>query len=158
MKNIQIIDRCLLDETSAQASASPRRRKNHNFHASEGDVCHRLLNAVEPDSYIPPHCHHDVSKDETLIVVRGRIGAVFFDEYGSVISRALLVPGGEAAGVNIPHGMYHTLVALEPGSVFFEAKAGPYVPLTPQEKAPWAPAEGEPRASSYLADLTRLFA
>ena len=60
--------------------------------------------------------------------------------------------------MNIPHGMYHTLVALEPGSVFFEAKAGPYVPLTSQEKAPWAPAEGEPRASSYLADLKRLFA
>ena len=158
MKNIQIIDRCLLDETSALASVSPRRRKNHNFHASEGDVCHRLLNAVEPDSYIPPHCHHDVSKDETLIVVRGRIGVVFFDEYGSVISRALLAPGGEAAGVNIPHGMYHTLVALEPGSVFFEAKAGPYAPLTSREKAPWAPAEGEPRASSYLADLKRLFA
>jgi hypothetical protein len=59
--------------------------------------------------------------------------------------------------VNIPHGMYHTLVALEPGSVFFEAKAGPYAPLTSQEKAPWAPAEGELSASTYLADLKRLF-
>ena len=62
-----------------------------------------------------------------------------------------------AASVSIPHGIYHTLVALEPGSVFFEAKAGPYAPLTSQEKAPWAPVEGEPRASSYLAELTRLF-
>ncbi|MBI3778029.1 MAG: WbuC family cupin fold metalloprotein [Gammaproteobacteria bacterium] len=157
MKNIQIIDRRLLDQVSGQADASPRRRKNHNFHAAESDACHRLLNAVEADSYIPPHCHHDAGKDETLIVVRGRIGVVFFDERGSVTSKALLVPGGDVAGVNIPHGVYHTLVALEPDSVFFEAKAGPYTPLTPREKASWAPAEGEPRASSYLAELKRLF-
>jgi cupin fold WbuC family metalloprotein len=157
MKNLQIIDRRLLDETSAQADISPRRRKNHNFHASEAEVCHRLLNAIEPDSYIPPHCHHDPSKDETLIVVRGRLGVIFFDERGAVTATVVLEPVGESVGVNIPHGMYHTLVALEPGSVFFEAKAGPYAPLTPQEKAPWAPVEDEPRAFSYLADLKRLF-
>ena len=156
MRTVQIIDRDFLDQVSSRANESPRRRKNYNFHASEGDACHRLLNAVEPDSYIPPHCHHEATKDETLIVVRGRIGVVFFDERGTVMSQALLAPGA-AAGVNIPHGVYHTLLALEPGSVFFEAKAGPYAPLAPREKAPWAPAEGEPRASSYLAELKRLF-
>ena len=157
MRHAQIIHRNLLDDISSQAKVSSRRRKNYNFHASEGDACHRLLNAIEPDSYIPPHCHHDASKDETLIVVRGRLGVIIFDERGTVTATAVLAPAGEPVGVNIPHGMYHTLVALEPGSVFFEAKAGPYAPLTPREKASWSPAEGEPRASSYLADLKRLF-
>jgi cupin fold WbuC family metalloprotein len=158
MNTFQIIDRDFLMRVSSQAKASTRRRKNYNFHASEIDPCHRLLNAIEPDSYIQPHCHHDAAKDETLIVVHGRLGVILFDERGAVTATAVLAPAGESVGVNIPHGMYHTLVALEPGSVFFEAKAGPYVPLTPREKAPWAPAEGEPRAASYLADLTRLFA
>jgi cupin fold WbuC family metalloprotein len=158
MNTFQIIDRDFLDRVSSQAKASPRRRRNHNFHASESDACNRLLNAIEPDSYIQPHCHHEAAKDETLIIVRGQLGVIFFDERGAVIATAVLTPAGESVGVNIPHGMYHTLVALEPGSVFFEAKAGPYAPLTPQEKAPWAPAEGELRASSYLADLKRLFA
>ncbi|WP_372523626.1 WbuC family cupin fold metalloprotein [Sulfuricaulis sp.] len=157
MNTFQIIDRDFLERVSSQAKASPRRRRNHNFHASESDTCNRLLNAIEPDSYIQPHCHHETAKDETLIVVRGRLGVIFFDERGAVSATAMLAPASESVGVNIPHGMYHTLVALEPGSVFFEAKAGPYAPLTPREKAPWAPAEGEPGASSYLADLKRLF-
>ena len=157
MNTFQIIDRDFLERVSSQAEASLRRRRNHNFHASESDTCNRLLNAIEPDSYIQPHCHHEAAKDETLIIVCGRLGVIFFDERGAVTATAVLVPAGESVGVNIPHGMYHTLVALEPGSVFFEAKAGPYAPLTSQEKAPWAPAEGEPRVSSYLADLKRLF-
>ena len=158
MNTFQIIDRDFLDRVSAQAKTSPRRRRNHNFHASESDTCNRLLNAIEPDSYIQPHCHNDATKDETLVAVRGRLGVIFFDERGAVTATAVLAPAGESVGGNIPPGMYHTLVALDPGSVFFEAKAGPYVPLTSREKAPWAPAEGEPRASSYLADLKRLFA
>jgi cupin fold WbuC family metalloprotein len=157
MNTFQIIDHDFLERVSFQANASPRRRRNHNFHASESDTCNRLLNAIEPDSYIQPHCHHEAVKDETLIVVRGRLGVIIFDERGTVTTTVVLAPAGESVGVNIPHGMYHTLVALVPGSVFFEAKAGPYAPLTSQEKAPWAPAEGEPRASAYLADLKRLF-
>jgi cupin fold WbuC family metalloprotein len=154
---IQVINHDLLAQVSAQAKAAPRRRKNFNFHASDSDGCHRLLNAVEPDSYIPPHRHCDATKDETLIVVCGRIGVVFFDAQGHVTTQALLAPGSVAMGVNIPHGTYHSLVALESGSVFFEAKAGPYVPLTPEEKASWAPAENDARAPDYLAYMHRLF-
>lgn len=157
MNAFQIIDRDFLERVSSQAKASPRRRRNHNFHASESDTCNRLLNAIEPDSYIQPHCHHETAKDETLIVVRGRLGVIIFDERGTVIATAVLLPASDTVGVNIPHGVYHTLVALENGSVFFEAKAGPYLPLAPQEKAPWAPVEGDPTAASYLAELKRLF-
>lgn len=158
MKPVQIINRELLDRVSSLAQAAPRRRKNHNFHAAENDPCHRLLNAIEPDSYIQPHCHRDPSKDETIVAVRGRVGMVFFDEQGAVTSRTTLAPAGEVVGVNVPHGVYHTLVALEPNSIFFEAKAGPYAPLAPEEKAAWAPAEGDPRVAAYLARLQQLFA
>lgn len=158
MRDIRLINQDLLDQVSAQAQASPRRRKNHNFHVSETDSCNRLLNAIEPDSYIQPHCHYDAEKDESLVVVRGRVGVVFFDAHGAITSQAVLAPASEAVGVNIPHGVFHTLVALEPGSVFFEAKAGPYAPLTAREKAPWAPAEGDPQAEVFLARLKQMFA
>lgn len=158
MKNIQIINRRLLDEVSSQARSAPRRRKNYNFHAAENEPSHRLLNAIEPGSYIQPHRHLETTKDETLIVVRGRVGLVFFDADGTVLDKILLTPAGEAVGVNIPHGVFHTLLALAPGSVFFEAKAGPYAPLTPAEKAPWAPAEGDPQAALRLDQWSRLFA
>lgn len=155
--DIQLIGRELLDRVSSLARQSPRRRKNHNFHGADEDACHRLLNAMEPDSYIPPHCHLDPSKDETILALRGRFGVVCFDPEGGVQGKAMLQAGGEEIGVNIPHGVFHTLVALAPDGVFFEAKAGPYRPLSPEEKASWAPAEGEADARRYLAELKALF-
>ena len=149
------IDQALLDAVSAEAAASPRRRKNRNFHGSDTDPAHRLLNAIEPDSYIMPHRHLDPNKDETMIVLRGQLGVVFFDENGQVTQTALLSPAGSACGVNIPHGVYHTVFACQPGTVFFEAKAGPYEPLSIAERAPWAPDENTPEAAQYLLDLNQ---
>ena len=157
MSNIQNIDRTLLDRVSAQAKESPRRRRNYNFHAADSEASHRLLNAIEMDSYIPPHCHKDPSKDETIVVLRGKFGILFFDGQGNVTSQAVMSPSGDAVGVNIPHGVFHTLIALQPGSVFFESKAGPYQPLKPEEKASWAPQEGEPDTQKFLAKYRSLF-
>lgn len=157
MSKVEIIDQALLRQVTEAAENSPRRRKNYNFHANGSDVSHRLLNAIEPDSYIPPHCHLDASKDETVVILRGKIGMVLFNPDGDVTGTVLLEPGSEALGVNIPHGQFHTLVALEEGSVFFESKAGPYFPLTTEEKASWAPGEGAPESVGYLNKLEKLF-
>lgn len=157
MTPTRILDQQLLDHVSAAAQESPRRRRNFNLHLSEADASHRLLNGIEPDSYIPPHRHLSADKDETIIALRGRLGVVFFDEAGNVADAAIIEPDGHAVGVNIPHGVFHSLVALEAGSVFFEAKAGPYQALLPQEKASFAPAEGAPDAANYLAELKKLF-
>jgi hypothetical protein len=53
----------------------------------------------------------------------------------------------------VPAGTWHALVALERGSVFFETKPGPYVPLTDKDFAPWAPEEGSEEAGEYLDNL-----
>ena len=151
------IDSALLTHVSGLAAAGPRGRRNFNFHRSEADASHRLLNAIEPGSYIRPHRHLDPAKDETLVVVSGRLGAVVFDEAGSVVDTAVLAAGGERCGINLLHGTYHTVLALEPGTVFFESKAGPYRPLDVAEMAPWAPAEGVREAEPYLAALRELF-
>jgi cupin fold WbuC family metalloprotein len=153
----ELIDTSLLDATTAAARESPRRRKNHNFHTPASEAANRLLNAVEPGSYIPPHRHLDPAKDETFVVLRGRFGLVCFDESGGITRLAVLDPGGEVVGANIPHRTYHTLVSLAPGSVFLETKAGPYAPIGEQERAPWAPREGDLQAADYLARLERLF-
>ncbi|HQR04172.1 MAG: WbuC family cupin fold metalloprotein [Proteobacteria bacterium] len=154
---IRLIDTGLLDTVSQAAAASPRRRRNHNFHADDSYPAHRLLNALEPGTYIAPHRHLDAGKDETLILLRGRIGLVIFDEQGAVTTTALLEDGGASRGVDIPHGTWHTLVTLASGSVFFEAKAGPYTALAPAERAPWAPVEGDAAAVTYLAALLKRF-
>ena len=162
---ITLIDQALLDEVCAEAAASQRRRKNRNFHLRDDHPAHRLLNAMQPDSYIPPHRHLDPDKDETFVVLRGSLGLVLFDDEGGMArsvkigADSLCVPGtplrgqASAIGVDIAHGTWHTAVALEPDTVFLEAKAGPYLPFTEAERAPWAPAENAPEAAPYLAIL-----
>ena len=155
---IRLLDRALLDAVSAGAAASPRRRLNHNFHPADDYPGHRLLNAIEPDSYLPPHRHLDPNKDESIIVLRGTLGVVEFDDNGAVVARSVMTPSGDCCGVDIPHGTWHTVIALEPGTVMFEAKSGPYRPLVAEEKAPWAPAEGDAAAPAYWQGVAALFA
>ena len=147
----------LLRNLANEARQAPRRRRNYNFHSDDAAPCQRLLNAVEPDSYIAPHRHLDPAKDETILLLRGRLGVILFDGTGAVRVQAILDPTGSRFGMTITAGTFHTLVPLVTGSVFFEAKAGPYRPLAEEERAPWAPAEGEAAAAAYLAALHRRF-
>ena len=144
------------DALTAQAQASTRARKNLNFHATPAHPSQRLLNAVEPASYVQPHRHVGAMRDETLIALRGAFGILLFDERGNVAAKAVIRAGGEQVGANIPAGVFHSLIALETGSVFIEAGAGPYDPVAAKELAPWAPAEGSEGASAYHARLRAL--
>lgn len=155
---ITLIDAALLDEVTAEARAGERRRKNRNFHAGDDEPAHRLLNAVEPGSYVMPHRHLDAHKAESMLVLRGRLGLVVFADDGAVLRTAALGAAGDALGVDIAHGTWHSVLALEPGTVFFEAKAGPYRPFGAAERAPWAPAEGTAEAVAYQRQLACLFA
>lgn len=153
MNGAYVVDATLLDELSARARASPRLRRHLNFHRAETDPCHRYLNAIEPGSYVQPHRHLEPTKDETLFVVRGRLGVIIFDDHGAVTSSAVLSPGGARVAVHVPHGCYHSVIALEPGTVMLGAKAGPYAPPDSAERAPWAPGEGEAEVADYLESL-----
>lgn len=109
---IRLIDQSLLADLIGAARQAPRLRVHRNFHPNDASPAHRLLIAIEPGSYVPPHRHLNPDKDETLLVLRGSLGVVFF-----------------------------------------EAKAGPYVPVSADERAAWAPAEGSGEAATYLEGL-----
>jgi len=146
----------LLSEITSEARASPRRRKNRNFHAMEDSV-HRLVNALEPSTYIRPHRHLDPGKCETAIALAGSIGVLVFDDRGEILEKRVISPGGPIVGAEMPAGAWHTFVSLTPGSAFFEAKAGPYAPPGPDELAAWAPAEGAPDAADLVGRWSGLF-
>ena len=120
-----VIDKQLLDEVSFAAKASPRLRMNYNFHQSLEDKCHRFLNAVEPGTDIPIHRHPD--KDESFVVLRGRVCSTTYNDDGSVIESIVLCAEEGCYGVDIPKGVWHKLESLESGSVVFECKEGPFV-------------------------------
>lgn len=152
MNKVQAVDAALIDGLLAEAQAAPRLRKNLNFHDRATHPCQRLLNAIVPGSYVRPHRHLLENKEEFMIIVRGRLGVLLFDENGAITGKMKLEEGGPVRAVSIPTGVFHTAVALMP-AVIFEAKGGPYAPHVPEELAPFAPAEGSPEAKEYLSRM-----
>lgn len=120
-----VIDSELLDKVSAQAKASPRLRMNFNFHQSLDEKCHRFLNAVESGTEVPIHKHP--TKDETFVILRGKVRVTTHNDDGSIKDDYVLCPEEGKYGVNIPKGMWHKLEAIESNSVIFECKEGPFV-------------------------------
>lgn len=138
---MKLISDELLDGVTSEAQASPRLRMNYNFHASLDAPIHRLLNALEPGTYLPPHRHTD--KEETYVVLRGSLLAFFFDDLGNITDKVTLNPSAGVYGLEIPSGTWHSIISLETGTVIFEIKSGPYVPLPSGDIAPWAPAPSD---------------
>ncbi len=121
-----IIDKTLLDRVSEQAKSSPRLRMNYNFHQSLEDKCHRMLNAVEPGTEVPVHRHP--TKDESFVVLRGKVKVSTYNDDGSVKESFILSAEDGRYGVDIPKNVWHNLESLESGSVILEFKEGPFVP------------------------------
>lgn len=123
-----IIDNTLLDNLTAQAKASPRLRMNYDLRNSSADTSQRMLNAIEPGSVVPIHRHKKTS--ETFVVLRGRVVEEFYDELERICSATYEVSaGGPVCALNIPAGTWHTLRALESGTVILEMKDGAYEPI-----------------------------
>lgn len=146
------VDTARLQAVVEAARSSPRLRMNDNLHAME-DSIHRLLNATEPGTYVQPHRHGTPALLETLCVIAGVGAIVTFDDDGRIMEIVVLGPGEDCLVAEIPGKTWHTLIALEPGTVWFEVKQGPYAPLPPQDTAAWAPAPGTAGVSAYLEEL-----
>ena len=122
---MKLIDQQLLDDVSRQAQKSDRLRINYNFHQSLDDKCHRFLNAVEPGTKVEIHRHP--TKDESFVLLRGRVRVNTYNDDGTVIESVVLFPEEGIYGVDIPKGVWHNVESLESGSLFFECKEGPFV-------------------------------
>lgn len=122
-----IIDKQILDDLSAQAKASPRLRMNMDLRNSPSDGSQRMLNALEPGTVMPIHRHR--ASSETVVIIRGKIQWVFYDDDGNETERVTLDANGELRCLNVEKGRWHSLECLESGSVLFECKDGGYRPL-----------------------------
>jgi cupin fold WbuC family metalloprotein len=144
---IRYVDREMIADLIKRAQRSPRGRLNLNLHPKLDDPIQRLLNAGSPGSYIRPHRHRPAIW-ELVLTLRGHIDALVFDDAGRITRRLPLKAGGEGIIQN-PGGVWHSFVFVEPGSVAFELKPGPYEASLDKEFASWAPLEGEVGASDY---------
>ena len=126
-----VIDNQLLDKLSAQAKANPRLRQSMDLRNSPEDLSQRMLNALEPGTVMHIHRHH--ASSETVVLLRGKIQWVFYDDNGTETERVTLDANGDLRMLNVERDRWHSLVCLEEGSVLYESKNGAYQPLEPDE-------------------------
>lgn len=159
LNDLKIFTTDYLDGLMREASVSPRLRQHRNLHGSFQEPCQRLFNALGRETYIRPHRHSVEQGAETLIAVRGTMVLVLFDDQGS-INEFHYFGGGEQAtrhslsvGVEIPCGIWHTILAIDTENILLEVKAGPFNPKEPKEVARWAPEEGSECVSAYMQKM-----
>lgn len=126
-----IIDNKILEELSVLAQLNSRLRQNLDLRNSPDDQSQRMLNALEPGPVMPIHRHH--ASSETVVILRGKIQWVFYDDNGVETERVTLDANGEPRMLNVEKDRWHSLVCLESGSIIFESKDGPYHPLGEDE-------------------------
>jgi len=147
------INEDFINQTSEQAKLSPRLRMNYNFHPRLDDPISRMLNAMEPGTYIQPHKHEDPDRFEVFLALRGSFVVFTFDDDGKIADHFILDASQGNYGVEIPARIYHSLISLKAGSVAYEIKEGPYLPATAKNFAPWAPKEGDSETKAYTKKL-----
>ena len=126
-----VVDKKILDELTEAAKVSPRLRQAMDLRNSPEDLSQRMLNALEPDTDMPIHRHHQSS--ETVVILRGKIRWIFYDENGNETERVVLDADGDLRMLNVEKDRWHSLECLESGSVLYESKDGPYHPLEEDE-------------------------
>lgn len=125
-----VITKEILDELTEKAKANPRLRKAMDLRNSPEDGSQRMLNALEPGTVMPIHRHHGSS--ETVIILRGKIRWMFYDESGNETEGVLLDANGDIRMLNVERDRWHSLECLE-SVVLFECKNGAYAPLAEDE-------------------------
>lgn len=143
MKQITFND---LQQQSEQAANSPRLRAHRNIHPELSDPVQRLAIAMEPGTYVRPHRHPHTF--ELLTPLSGRFLVLNFDDNGTVTHRVVL--GEECKVVEMDAGTWHAVLSMDKGGVIFEVKHGGYQPVTEQDSAAWAPAEGDPGTAELM--------
>ena len=152
-KDTVLITEKLIDRCVAASRESPRGRIILPLHKKNSANLHRMLNTMQPGSYIQPHRHLFPPKAESIIVLKGAIYVFIFSKDGNIKNIYTLRAGSPTIGIDSEPGVFHTFAAIEEDTVLFEAKPGPYREADDKDFAPWAPAEGAQGAKEYLKSL-----
>lgn len=156
LSSTTLLNTALIEQALRGSRSNPRKRIILPLHKDPGALLHRMLNAIQPLSYIRPHRHQNPPKVETIIVLQGAILCLVFTDLGEVREIHTLKAGSSVFGFDCEPGIYHTFLALQNDTVLFEVKPGPYEAATDKDFAPWAPPEDSENTQSYLASLYNL--
>ena len=132
------------------ADKSQRKRAHYNLHKELNEPVQRLCIAFKKGTYVRPHHHSQDHKWELILGMKGSIGLVIFDEYGVIIDKVTLAPGGSVSGVELVPNTWHAVYPETESAVIMEVKEGPYTPAKESDFAQWAPQEGGSAVQDFL--------
>ncbi len=149
------INETLFTELLTEARNSPRKRSHRNIHNDLNEAVQRLCIGLKKGTYIRPHYHPQPHKWEMMLVLKGSVSYIIFDQAGTVQEKLTIGTGESTCGIEIQPNTWHTLFPLSDETIILEVKQGPYEASQPTDFAPWAPEEGDAEAQDFLAWLDR---
>ena len=144
------INKHMLEEINHKSRIASRNRAHYTFHKSDDDTLQRMLNAMQPGTYLQPHKHENPDKREVFLVLTGKFLVVEFDENGIIKDHMILDAKSHQHAAEIAERIYHTVICMKPDSIVYELKDGPYNPIDDKNFASWAPKEGDPECAAYI--------
>jgi cupin fold WbuC family metalloprotein len=133
---------------------SSRLRMILPVHREQEAEVQRLVNFLQPGTYIRPHLHPRNHASESIVLLRGAIRFFTFDDNGEILSDHVLTSSPLPAVLDIEPGVWHTFLVLEEDTILFECKKGPYDKKADKTFAPWAPEEGSIKAKDWMGRLS----
>ncbi len=139
-------DLFLLDEETVKAGCesaleSPRKRIIFPIQRTQDALVQRLINFMQPGTYIRPHKHPLAHATETMKVLQGAIHFFIFDDQGAVIRHFPVSSKDQFGVLDIEPNVWHSFIVTRPDTVLLEIKKGPYDAATDKEFAGWSPDE-----------------
>ncbi|MGF1669161.1 MAG: WbuC family cupin fold metalloprotein [Balneolaceae bacterium] len=147
----------VIDEGIKASRASHRKRIILPIHRKQEAPVQRMLNFLQPGTYIRPHKHPMNGAIESLILLQGKILFFIFKEDGQIDYMTTLSANPVSSVIDIEPDIWHTFLVMEADTVLFECKRGPYDVNTDKEFAAWAPEEGTVEANGWLRNLKKRF-
>lgn len=147
------IDSELWNKGIRASRLSERKRIILPIHRQQDAPVQRMLNFLQPGTYIHPHKHPFDGAVESLVLLQGKIRFYIFDKNGRIERSDIIEKHAFRSVVDIEPDTWHTFLVLEKDTVLFECKRGPYDPETDKIFADWAPEEGADEVKNWINGL-----
>jgi cupin fold WbuC family metalloprotein len=149
--DVFILNESILSDGKRASRESPRKRMIIPVQRNQDASVQRLLNFLQPGTYIRPHRHPLPHATESICLLEGHLEILIFHPGGKIKERHHLTP--QSPLIDIEPGIWHGMIVKAPDTLIFEVKQGPYDPKTDKDFAAWSPLEDAPEAELYLNSL-----
>lgn len=144
----------MIQKGLSESRNSDRLRIIQPIHRTQDAGVQRLINFLQPGTYIRPHKHPLPHASESVILLRGAIRFFTFSESGSILNTRELAGSPYPGMIDIEPDVWHSFLVLEEDTILFECKKGPYDPKTDKEFAGWAPEEEDLHVNEWMEKIS----